>query len=187
MLYYCQKNQLMDMLGYGPLLKNISIMDELIDDLRNSEISKLVVQNDLESGYLTTTYWGFVEIACSSEKTFGLEVRNAVWQEIIRLIDTLDPKDEDQFGTLESRLIESICNLKEVLHFIIKFKLAKSMEEFLTAENYFPNFELSTHKSDFLQVTKCSRCGFRFDLNLDVLTKEETDKEPSVSKNPVKM
>lgn len=170
---YCQNNELMEILGYGPLLKNMDFLDDLLNDLRDSEMAKSFSDFKCQSQNLSDL--DLVKMACDSEKRFGLEVQIAVRLEIIRLCDTLDTTEKDPLGTLESRLLESIVHLPQAKRFLARCKEAKCLKEFLRNEIYFPNFDFSKQKSDFLHIKNCSKCGFKFDPNLDIVKKNETE------------
>jgi len=163
----------MEILGYGPLLKNMDFLDDLLNDLRDSEMAKSFSDFKCQSQNLSDL--DLVKMACDSEKRFGLEVQIAVRLEIIRLCDTLDTTEKDPLGTLESRLLESIVHLPQAKRFLARCKEAKCLKEFLRNEIYFPNFDFSKQKSDFLHIKNCSKCGFKFDPNLDIVKKNETE------------
>ena len=172
----CQNNQLMETLGYGPLVKNMGCIEELFFDLHASELAKSAIRSRFVGCKLRDlTELDLIRLACDSEKTFGLEVRIAVRQEIIRLIDSVESLEEDPLEILESRLLESIFILPQVITFLAKCKEAHCLEKFLIKENYFPNIDFSQQKSDFLRVTKCSKCGFEFDSHLNMLEKKDNE------------
>jgi len=151
----------------------MDFLDDLLNDLRDSEMAKSFSDFKCQSQNLSDL--DLVKMACDSEKRFGLEVQIAVRLEIIRLCDTLDTTEKDPLGTLESRLLESIVHLPQAKRFLARCKEAKCLKEFLRNEIYFPNFDFSKQKSDFLHIKNCSKCGFKFDPNLDIVKKNETE------------
>ena len=180
----CQNNQLMETLGYGPLVKNMDCIEELFFDLQASKLAKSAIRSRFAGCKLKDlTDLDLISLACDSKKTFRLEVRIAVRQEIIRLSDTLASTEVDSLETLESRLLESISLLPQVVSFLAKCKEAHCLEKFLIKENYFPNFDFSQQQSDFLRVTKCLKCGFNYDSNLNMVKKKDNGNEPSKVSN----
>ena len=174
----------METLGYGPFLKNMDCIEELFFDLQASKLAISAIRSRFAGCKLEDlTDLDLITLACDSKKTFGLEVRIAVSQEIIRLSDTLESVEEDPLEILESRLLESIFLLPQVVTFLAKCKEAHCLEKFLVKENFFPNIDFSQQQSDFLRVTKCLKCGFHFDSNLNMVKKKDNGNEPSKVSN----